>query len=241
MMDFEDPSERTADRTFSTETGLDSKEIGKVNLDAMEMEQIGMAVEASVEWARRIDHHVGLVDTREALRLMGAGKVGGGEGDTPLSSPEHWDLILIDYAQCFPDVDDDGLTKVIGDFAAAANLMAQRLKCAVVLFSQLNVHVEERGLKKFDEARYRDPSACYVDGYCPTSKRDIAWASALGERCKRLYFLFRPGRIARTLTGKMSIPDNKMKIIAVKANFATQADMVFYFDGATATLRDWDK
>lgn len=223
MLDFEDPEAKTADRTFSTETGLDSRAIGRLDLDPFQVDQLSEALKAASVWAKRITHHVGLVDVSRALELMREGQ---------------WDLVLVDYAQCFPEDDEGSMEKTIRRFSWEANVIAQKQNAAVVVFSQINREVEARGRKQYDQSKWKDPESCDVSGYCPTGLTDIAWAKAMADQAKCLLYLWRPGRIARKLTGNKKVKDNRMKVIVGKANFASEDDMEFEFDGATATLRD---
>ncbi len=223
MLDFEDPVGKTADRTFSRETGLDSKAIAKLNIDDFEIDQIEVAMTRAEEWARRIVHHTGLVEVEEALRAMQSGV---------------YDLVLVDYAQCFPEEAGKTMEATIRRFSWEANVIAQKSNSAVVVFSQLRAEVETRGRKQFDNARWKDPESCDVDGYCPSGLADVAWAKALADQCKCLLYLWRPGRIARKVTGSSKYKDDKMKVIVGKSNFSGESTMVFGFSGATASL--WD-
>lgn len=146
------------------------------------------------------------------------------------------DLILVDYAQAFPE--DSGLTmeRTIARFAWEANALAQKYNCAVVVFSQIVREVEERGYRIYERGKQRDPSKVDVSGFCPGGLSDISWAKSLGERAKDLGYLWRENRIARKLGA--NVKDNRMRVIWGKSNFGEERDMVFEFDGATATIRD---
>jgi len=228
MCDFEDPGDKTADRTFSAETGLNNRSIGTLSVNEFEYEQLERALEVTERWAHNIEHHTGLVDTESCLELMQSD----GEDGRP------WDLILIDYAQCFPEAKEKTMEQTIRKFSWDANVIAQNQNAAVVVFSQVKGEVEDRGRKRFDNARFRDPTACDVSGYCPSGLTDVAWAKAMADQAKCLLYIWRPGRIAKKLTGSTKIKDNRMKLIAGKANFAEETDLEFEFDGATATIRD---
>lgn len=222
MLDFEDPGDKTADRTFSAETGLNNRSIGKLSINEFEYEQLDRAL-AESQWAERIEHHTGLVEVSVCLELM---------------KSEKWDLVLVDYAQCFPETANATMEQTIRRFSWDANVIAQEQNAAVVVFSQLKAEVEINGKRRFENARFKDPTACDVSGYCPTGLTDIAWAKAMADQAKCLLYIWRPGRIAKKLTGSSKIKDNRMKLIAGKANFAEENDLEFEFDGATATIRD---
>ena len=221
MIDFEDPSEKTVDRAFSHETGLNNKAIGMYEVSDGGLAQIDAAVRDMRAWAERVQHHTGLVSTQRCFELMEA---------------SHADIILVDYAQAFPEDDDKSMERTIASFAWKANELAQRKNCAVVVFSQIVRAVEERGYRIFERAKFRDPDAIDVSGFAPGGLSDISWAKSLGERAKELAYLWRPNRIAQKLGAK--VKDDRMKIIFGKVNFGDEKDLTFVFDGATATLSD---
>lgn len=146
------------------------------------------------------------------------------------------DLILLDYAQAFPEEAGKTMERTIASFAWEANKLAQDKNCAVVVFSQITREVEERGYRIFERSRYKDPDRVDVSGFCPGGLSDISWAKSLGERSKELGYIWREGRIARKLGA--NVKDNRMRLIWGKVNFGEEKDMVFEFDGPTATIRD---
>lgn len=221
MIDFEDPKEKTADREFSHVTGIDNREIGLLKVGHSEMARLEFAARESEEWASRIHHYQGLLHTERCLDIM---------------EESESDLILVDYAQAFPESEDKTMERTIADFAWKANDLAQRKNCAVVVFSQVTREVEQRGYRAFERARFRNPDAFDVSGFCPTGHSDVAWAKALGERAKELRYIWRPGRVAQRLGAK--VQDNILRLIAGKVNFGEEKDLVFNFDGATATISE---
>lgn len=223
MVDFEDPASKTADRAFSGVTGINNKSIGILDIEEFDYTRLEAAAREIEEWGDRVEHHVGLVDTKKCFEIMEASNA---------------DLILIDYAQAFPEDDDKTMERTIAEFAWKANELAQRKNCAVVIFSQVTREVEARGYRQYERAKFKDASAVDVSAYCPTGLGDIAWAKSLGERCKELLYIWRPGRMARKLTGDFSLKDNRIKLITGKVNFGEEKDMTFEFDGATATIKD---
>ena len=78
-----------------------------------------------------------------------------------------------------------------------------------------------------------------MSGFCPGGLSDISWAKSLGERAKELGYLWRENRIARKLGA--NVKDNRMRVVWGKVNFGEEKDMVFEFDGPTASIRDLEK
>jgi replicative DNA helicase len=229
MLDFEDPGAKTADRSLSTVAGIDNRVIGSVCFDEFDYERLEMAATEIGEWAARIRHHTGLIDTKATLAIMAS---------------ERWDLILIDYAQVFPEDADRNMERTIKDFSWAANQVAQQQDCAVVIFSQLKAEVEQRGYKIYEQWKVwgakTNPNQPDISGFCPTGLSDVAWAKALADQSKCLLYLWRPGRRAQKL-GYKKVKDDRLKVICGKVSFGSEDDLEFEFDGPTATLRDVEK
>lgn len=221
MIDFEDPAEKTADRAFSGVTGIDNRSLGLLEVGDYDVKQLEAALLTMRSWAGRVQHHTGLLTTERAFELMESSDA---------------DLILLDYAQAFPEDEERSMERTIADFAWRANELAQRKNCAVVIFSQIVRAVEERGMRIYERAKYKDPEKIDVSGFAPGGLSDISWAKSLGERAKELAYIWRPGRIARKLGANML--DNRLRIIFGKVNFGDEKDLLFGFDGPTATISD---
>lgn len=228
MVDFEDPAGKTADRSLSTAAGIDSRTIGKVSIDEFDYERLAAAATEIEVWGDNIVHHTGLVDTQVCLALM---------------REEKWDLILVDYAQAFPEDEDKNLERTIAQFAWDANVIAQEQDSAVVVFSQIKTEVEQRGYRIYEQWKVwgskTKPSSPDVSGFCPTGLTDIAWAKALGDRAKAILYLWRPGRIAQKLGHK--VKDDRLRVIGGKVNFGKETDLEFEFKAETAELLDLPK
>ncbi len=224
MIDFEDPAEKTADRAFSGVTGINNRSLGLLEVGDYDIKQLEAALHGMRSWAGRVQHHTGLLSTEKAFALM---------------EQSNADLILLDYAQAFPEDESRNMERTIADFAWKANELAQRKNCAVVIFSQIVRAVEERGYRIYERAKFKDPDKIDVSGFAPGGLSDIAWAKSLGERAKELAYIWRPGRIARKLGG--NVPDNRVRIIFGKVNFGDEKDLLLAFDGPTATISDLPK
>jgi hypothetical protein len=223
-LSFEDPPERSADRTFSTLTKINNAKI-MAGCDDGELARIALALDEAEEWADGIEYHYGLKRTEQALELITDG--------TP------WDLVQIDYAQAFPASSDKTLERTIADFAWAVAEWAQESGAAVVIYSQLKPEVERRGVDRAESSRRygKDPGAGVdIDGFRPFGVSDLAWAAALGTYAKGLGFLFRPGRYRRRY--KENVRDDRMELIWPKKNFGSEGTVTVGFDGRTASLFD---
>lgn len=221
MLDFEDPKGKTVDRIFSTSTGINSRLLGLLDLEDLDVTRLEAAVVEIGPWADLVEYHVGLLDAAHTLKLI-----------TEFTG----DLILVDYAQAFPEDEDKTMERTIAKFAWDANALAQTKNQAIVVFSQIVREVEARGYRVFERARFRNPDSFDVSGFCPGGHSDVAWAKALGERCKDLKYLWREHRIAKKLGA--NVKDNRMRIISGKCNFGEETDILLAFDAPTASVRD---
>lgn len=214
ILSFEDPPGKTADRTLSHLTGVNSQILGRMKYKPEVLEQLDMAETEVGDWADLIDFRSGLKTAREALDVVAKSDAG---------------LILVDYAQALPD-DDRSRERMLSDTGWDLNKMAQDKHAAVVLFSQTRPEVEERGQQRF----MRDGS---IEGYRPgPGKSDLAWAKSLGEKCKCLAYIFRPGRWGKN--HGLSVKDDVMELIFVKVNFGTEGTIRVGWHGPSASIRD---
>lgn len=221
MLDFEDPKGKTSDRVFSTSTGINNRLLGLLDLEDLDLTRLEAAVVEVGAWAERVEHHQGLLDVAHSLELM-----------TAFTG----DLVLVDYAQAFPEDEDKTMERTIAKFAWDANALAQTKNQAIVVFSQIVREVEARGYRVFERARFRNPDSFDVSGFAPGGHSDVAWAKALGERCKDLKYIWRENRIAKKLGA--NVKDNRMRIISGKCNFGEEGDLLLSFDGPTASIKD---
>lgn len=225
LLDFEDPGERTADRSLSTLTNIDNAKILGLEISDVEMKQILTAAENVYEWGENIEFHQGLINTDEALSIIESSDA---------------DLKQIDYAQAFPESNDKTLERTISDFAWKVNKNAQESNSANLIYSQVKTAVEERGLRQYERAKGKDPDGpVFVEGFRPFGPGDLAWASALGQRAKGLGYLFRPNRYRRRFGEQ--VKDNVMETVWPKKNFGKEGRIMVGFDGAHAKLFNLDK
>lgn len=220
-LSFEDPPERQADRTFSTETGINNNKMGRAELDDKDLARIAIALD-EMEWADNIDYHYGLKTPEEALEVVE-------ESDA--------DLIQIDYAQCFPE-GERGLERTISQFAWDMNVNAQEHNRAIVIYSQVSAEVERRGVR-IAESSKRGGGEIDVSGFRPFGTSDLAWSNALGQRAKGLGFLFRPGRYLKRFG--QNAKDDRMELVFPKKNFGSEGSVTIGFDGRTAKLFNLEK
>ena len=225
-LSFEDPPDRSADRTFSTLTRINNAKLGAGEYDAKELAQVGMALDDAEGWADNIEYHYGLKSVEECMEIIRASDA---------------DLVQLDYAQAFPD-GAKGLERVISQLAWDLNVDAQEKRRSIIVYSQLKPDVEARGVSRAESSRRYsksddgDKKEPDIEGFRPFGVGDLAWSSALGQRAKGLGFLFRPGRYKKRYG--MAAKDDRMELIWPKKNFGSEGTVIVGFDGRTASLFD---
>lgn len=228
VLDFEDPEERTADRDFSHETGINNAKMMSGDLTDKEVQQILIALEG-MDWADNIEVEFGVKDGDEALEWL---------------QDQEADLVLVDYLSALPH-GKHGRERAISDFCWGLTQYCQENNAAGIAFAQLTGEVSERGMRLYEmwkrnqQFRNEDKSALpYIDGFRGFDNGDLAWCKDAGRNAKELGFMFRPGRYYKRLDPKTKQEDNRMEFNFPKRNFGSEGRITVGFDGKTATLFD---
>jgi hypothetical protein len=220
VLDFEDPAKKTADRSLAKSTGMPAHKIGRLDFPAEDLVRLRAAMEEAQSWGKYIMHEAGLIRAKDVRDALG----------------DHADchLVLVDYFQALPDEVGVHRERLLADLAWDFGVDAQKNTRAMAVFSQTVAKIEDRGHARFA----RDGT---IEGFRPgPGKSDLAWASAIGERAKALWFLFRPGRWAKAMRIK-DAKDDRMEINIPKANFAREGTVTVGWNGGEAKLYDLEK
>lgn len=219
-LELEDPTDRTAERTFAGATGHAANRIGTLDYEPRFVDQLKAAAAEAEPWARHVFMHEGLVSPEAVAKWLE-------------DVPDDCVLVMLDYAQ---GLGSDDLERVIAKIAWLFNAWCQRRHPvtnqyyrAAIIFSQTKTELETRGKALWDREQK-------VDGYRPLGKSDIKWAAALGERCKQVIYLFRPGRWLRKHGGAGK--DDTMELILDKANFGGEGTVTLGWIGSETRLVD---
>ena len=214
VLSFEDPAGKTADRVFARSTGESGHVLGRMDYDPAILERLAAAVKESAGWASLVEFRAGLVTAKAAYETVKAADA---------------KLIVIDYAQAFPD-DEGSRERMLAALAWSLSELAQQKQCAVVLFSQVRSEVEERGKMVYDRTGT-------IDGYRPgPGAGDVGWSRAMTQRAKVVIYLFRPGRWARG--HGLQKKDDTMQLIFAKVNFGVEGTLEVGWDGAHSSIFD---
>jgi replicative DNA helicase len=226
---FEDPEVQVANRSIANQTGIDSRKLGLVTFDVMDLDKIYAAAGETAKWGANIHYHSGLTsgeEVLEALELLAQKLIAAGKT---------LDLVLLDYAQALPE-GKEGLESVIRHFAWDANKFAQKYNCAFVVFSQVKPEISARGHGVFWAAQKKDPDAWDVSGFMPgPGTQDLAWSSAFGQRARAVGYIYRPGYYERQL-GKPGALDDRIWIRWAKVSFGVSALLEMKFEGKTGRI-----
>lgn len=216
VMSFEDPPGRTVDRIFARSTGEPGHLLGRMDYDPSLLARIKAAAKENIEWADRVQFEPGLRTSDEAIAAVQAADA---------------DLILVDYAQAFPDSKNETRERMLNRVGWELSKVAGgERKPAVLLFSQVRRDVAERGKSVFDKTGK-------IDGYRPgPGIADIGWAESLGQSAKCVIYLFRPGRWGRS--HGLAVKDDTMEIVFAKCNFGVEGVLTVQWDGASSSIRD---
>ncbi len=221
IVDLEDPLDRTADRAFARETGINSALMLSGGLTDKQVQQIGLALAESEGWAEGVEIFEGVRTGEEAIALF----------------EEHpADLELFDYLSAIPH-GKHGRERAISEFCWAWTRHLQQFNVAGVAFAQLTGEVAKRGLQAYEADRRRNPEGKpYIEGFSGFDASDLAWCTDAGRNAKELGFLERPGRILKRLGHPAE--DNIMEIKYPKRNWGAEGTIRVGIDLATARFFD---
>lgn len=208
----EDPEDATAERQLAGDTGIDSAQVGRLDLSGGNLDQLDLAAERAVGWAGRVLPVFQQLDVDGVLQLVDSvGDVGG----TPLG------LVLLDYAQIFGtsrNLEDD-----IARLGEGLHQRSRGRRFATVVGSQVVSDVIRRGREgwftKRDISQIRP------------SLGDTEWCRRLEKLTKSVWSLVRPGRWQREW-GE-DVADDIAELHVVKQNFGGMGWIPLGWDGPT--------
>lgn len=229
QLTFEDPEVQVANRSIANQTGIDSRKLGLVTFDVMDLDKIYAAARSTAIWGANIHYHSGLTsggEVFEALEMLAERLINEGKA---------LDLVVLDYAQALPE-GEQGLESVIRHFAWDANKFAQKYNCAFVIMSQVKPEISARGHGVFWAGQRKDPDTWDMSGFMPgPGTQDLAWSSAFGQRARAVGYIFRPGYYERML-GKPGALDDRLWIRWAKVSFGNSGLLELKFDGKTGRI-----
>ncbi len=218
----EDPEDATAERQFAGDTGIDTTEIGRLDLSNDQLDRIGKAALDAGPWAKRILPVFEAQDGDSVLATIDETTTIGG---APLA------LVIIDYAQVLGqsrNLEDD-ISRLGESLHERARLTdTNKRKLAIVIASQVSNEAQKDGrdhwYKQRDIGRMRPPL------------NSTEWCRALEKKCKAVWSLFRPGRWMREF-GEDE-PDDRAELHITKANFGPMGWAELGWDGPTCSFRN---
>lgn len=213
----EDPTDATAERQFSGDTGIGSDQLGRLDLSPEELDRVGLAADAASKWASRVlpvfegqdvDSVLSLVDETDTI------------GGAPLGE------VLIDYAQVLGSsrtLEDD-----IARLGAGLHQRSRARKFATMVGSQVSTDVIKRGRDGW--LQYKDISRV------TPGIGDTEWCKRLEKLTKAVWSLVRPGRWQREFGAEAD--DDYAEWHVKKANFGPMGWERLGWDGNTCKFFD---
>ena len=173
VLSFEDPPGKTCDRVLAYTSGSPGHVLGRMDYDASLLPRLLAAAKENIGWADRVQFEAGLATADEAIKLVQEAEA---------------DLIVVDYAQAFPDGKNETRERMLNRIGwELSKIAGGPTRPAVVLFSQVRRDVAERGKSVYDRTGK-------IDGYRPgPGVSDIGWAESLGQTAKCVIYLFGGG------------------------------------------------
>ncbi len=221
IVDLEDPLDRSADRMFARETGINSAKLLSGDISDKEVFRVGIALAEMEEWTDRVEIFDGVRSGAEALELF---------EENPA------DLELLDYLSAFPH-GRHGREREISDFMWGWTKHLQQEDIAGVAFAQLKGDVGKRGLAAWEADRRRSPDAKpNMNQFRGYDADDIMWCSDAGRNAKETGFMQRPGRILERLGFRAE--DNVMEFNFPKRNWGAEGLIRVGIDLRTARFTD---
>lgn len=216
----EDPEDATAERQFAGDTGIDSMDIGRLELTPAQLEQIDLSVKQAGPWAKRIAPVFDLLTVDEVLQAVDDTTTIGG---APLRE------VVVDYVQIFGD--SDNLESEIARLSKELQSRSKERKLAVLLGSQVSNDVVKRGRERF--------MATHDIGSMRPSIGDTEWCKRLEKNVKAVWAMYRPGRWKREF-GDPDALDDSAELHVIKQNFGGMGWIPLRWDGPTTKFSDGD-
>lgn len=219
----EDPEDATAEREFSGDTGIDSMDIGRLELSGAQLEQIDLAVKQAAGWAKRVCPVFEVMTVDEALMVVDETTTIGG---APLKE------VVLDYVQIFGD--SNNLEAEVARLALEMTGRAKERKLAVLLGSQVSNDVVKRGRERF--------MATHDIGAMRPSIGDTEWCKRLEKTVKAVWAMYRPNRWRKEFgDGGPDVVDNVAELHVIKQNFGGMGWIPLKWDGPTTSFSDGEQ
>jgi replicative DNA helicase len=211
----EDPERRTADRFLADGTGIAATELGRLDLNAAQVEDVKRAAEAA-DWADRVAVQFGPVSPEQILADA--------ERHTTVNGAPVG-LIAVDYAQALAN--EGNMEETCASTARALNVLAVERNISTVFGSQVVTEVLRRGRARWERS-FGD-----VSGFLP-SLGDAMWSRRMEQYAKAMLVPFRPGRWRRELGEETQ--DNVMELHVPKMSFGPSGWVSLGWDGAHSRI-----
>lgn len=215
----EDPEGATVERQFAGDTGLDTAQMGRLDLDQADLKRIDDAAQQAQPWGHRLLPVFETLDVDEILELVAATVDPSGPdfgvGGAPLRG------LYLDYAQIFGatrNLEDD-----IARLTAGLHALSRDHGFATLIASQVTGERLKQGRDAWFQKR--DPSQIRP------SLGDTEWCRRMEKQSKAIWSVVRPGRWQQEW-GE-NVEDDFAELHVIKNSFGPTGWVPLGWDGPT--------
>jgi replicative DNA helicase len=206
----EDPEDATAERQLSVDTGIDTAQLGRLDVTSEELDRLQKAAELDAKWAQRIlpvfeDADVdGLFEIIDGTTTIGGARLG---------------LVLVDYIQLLGD--SRTLEADLARLGKGLHVRSRERKFASAAGSQVSTDVLHRGRDRY----YANKD---VAGFTP-GLGDSEWCKRFEKSSKAVWSIVRPDRWRREMGEDAT--DDFAELHVRKSNFGPTGWVRLGWDG----------
>lgn len=213
----EDPEDATAERQLSVDTGIDTAQLGRLDITTEELDRLQQAAEHDAKWAKRVLPVFEAADVDGLLQMIDDTTTIGG---APLG------LVVIDYIQLLGD--SKSLESDLARLGNELHARSRERRFSVVAGSQVSTDVLHRGRERYFQTKD-------VAGFTP-GLGDSEWCKRFEKSSKAVWSIVRPDRWRREM-GE-DAPDDYAELHVRKSNFGPSGWVRLGWDGSSCRFSD---
>lgn len=224
-LSLEDPPDRTADRILANRTGIPSKDLNLLDVDASDVARLRLVADTLPDdyyLVHKNPRATGLLDVVRSFAKQERSK--GYKG--PLA-------VCVDYMQKLAATED-----ALGELGNELAEWAKEEDSAVLACSQVRSDAVIQARNRFNAARppaQRPANWQDFASYFQPHPGDAKFCRRLEESAKAVWVFFRPARWAKDFAG-WDVQDDFCELHVVKANFGETGFATLGWDGQTQRI-----